>query len=153
MNTSKNKTLFLIIIALIPTTIFCKSQALQNIVTPIITHFKWGKIVVTFQGKEHTFKDCKLSPKIAQEWNWKEFNTKHVPGIQIADLKSIIDDSDIIILSRGVDLILQTEPATIDYLNKTGKEVHILQSEQAVKLYNELAQQNKNVGILLHSTC
>jgi hypothetical protein len=119
----------------------------------VITHFEWGKVVVNSAGVEYTFKDCKLSPKGPQAWNWKEFGTQHVPGIQIQDLQSIIEDSDIIILSRGVDLMLQVKPETINYLKQLGKETHILQSEEAVKLYNKLTQQNKRVGILLHSTC
>ena len=118
-----------------------------------ITHFSWGKTVVAFAGKEYTFKDCKLSPKGPQAWDWNEFETRHVPGIQIQDLQTIMDDSDIIILSRGVDLMLETKPETVEYLKKSGKEFHIIQSDAAVKLYNELVQQNKKVGMLLHSTC
>src|SRR5579872_2668287 len=77
-----------------------------------ITHFSWGKVVVSFEGKEHTFKDCKLSPNGPQAWDWNEFRTRHHPGIQIEDLQSIINDCDIIILSRGVDLVLETKPET-----------------------------------------
>ena len=136
----------------IPACLSSKKSLLET-ENPLISHFEWGKVIVDFGGSQYAFKDCKLSPKGPQEWDWKEFETKHVPGIQIEDLQSIIKDSDIIILSRGVDLMLQTPVETIDYLKQLGKEVYVLQSEEAVKRYNELAKQQKKVGILLHSTC
>src|SRR5258708_5454780 len=102
-----------VVFILIPACALFKKDETTN---PIITHFEWGKVVVNFAGTHYTFKDCKLSPNAVQEWDWKEFNTKHVPGIQIEDLQSIIKDSEIIILSRGVDCILQTPPETIEYL-------------------------------------
>lgn len=143
--------LLAILVLIISTGTF--SSAEETTSNPIITHFEWGKVVVNFAHLQSTFKDCKLSPKGAQAWNWKEFNTQHVPGIQIKDLQSIINESDIVILSRGVDLVLQVKPETLDYLKQVGKEVYVLQSEEAVKLYNQLASQNKKVGMLLHSTC
>lgn len=118
-----------------------------------ITHFSWGRIIVNCAGKEHEFKDCKISPKGVQNWDWNEFKTRHVPGIQVQDIESIVNDCDIIILSRGVDLVLQTTPEAVAYLTSIKKEFYMLQSAAAAQKYNELTNQGKKVGILLHSTC
>lgn len=120
---------------------------------PKVTHFKWGEIEVTeVDGTVKKYKDAKLSPAGSKNWDWKATGTQHVPGIQIADLNDIID-ADIFILSRGVDLILQTMPETENYLKNLGKQYYILQSEEAVKKYNELVDAGKKVAALIHSTC
>ncbi len=116
---------------------------------PKVTHFEWGKIVVD----STTYKDCRLWPNHHEAWNWDKTNTRHVPGIQIADLSDFVNEIDIIILSQGVDGILKIKPETIEYLKKQNKEIHIARTPQAIELYNKLSTENKRVGALLHSTC
>jgi hypothetical protein len=120
---------------------------------PLITHFEWGQVKVNHNGIVEQFKDCKISPNGPQHWNWKQCGTQHDPGITIKALDSIIDDCDTIILSRGVDLVLQIPQGTIDHIKKQGKKVETLQSEEAYKRYNQLVNEREKVGILLHSTC
>lgn len=65
----------------------------------------------------------------------------------------VVDKADIIIVSQGVDGVLETKPDTIAYLNNLKKEFYIVRSNEAVNLYTKLSNENKKVALLLHSTC
>jgi len=98
-------------------------------------------------------KDFKLYPGGGREWDWSETGTRHVPGIQPSDVQELLDHgAKVIVLSRGMDLVLQTCPETFELLASLGIPVHVEESRAAVQLYNELAQ-TKLVGGLFHSTC
>ncbi len=126
---------------------------------PLITSIVWGKICVQETSGFNkvydatTSKDCKLSPKGSKPWNWSLTNMHHSPGIRPIDVQELVDDADVFILSRGMDLVLQVLPATVTYLESKGKVVHVLQTQAAVKLYNELVLSGKRVAALIHSTC
>ncbi|KAM8923367.1 mth938 domain-containing protein isoform 3-T3 [Lycaon pictus] len=47
----------------------------------------------------------------------------------------------------------EVPPSTVEYLEKQGIDVRILQTEQAVKEYNTLAARGIRVGGVFHSTC
>lgn len=118
--------------------------------SPKITSFSWGHLE-TSDG--NTYKDAKLYPGGSCEWDWNETGTSHVPGIQPADLQTLLDnDCKIIILTKGVNERLQTSKETIDFLEQKNLNYQILQTEKAITRYNELAE-NKQVGALIHSTC
>ena len=122
----------------------------KGLSSPRIMHFSWGRMQVE-DGK--VFKDAKLYPGGCREWNWKETGTEHAPGIQPADVQELLDHgSRVVILSKGVEERLQVRPDTVQMLKDRGIEFHILQTEEAVKLYNEL-RDRLAVGGLFHSTC
>lgn len=100
------------------------------------------------------FKDARLSPSRSEEWDWRRTGTRHVPGIQIADIEDLLEGSDAptVILSRGVDLVLQVPQPTIEFARERGHEVLVLQSEEAVAEYNRRIER-EGVVLLLHSTC
>jgi hypothetical protein len=76
-----------------------------------------------------------------------------VPGIQPADIQELIDNgAKAVVLSRGVWNRLEVCPETLDLLAKKGIDVEILQTEAAVKRFNEL-RESMPVGGLFHSTC
>jgi hypothetical protein len=98
-------------------------------------------------------KDYKLYPGGGREWDWSETGTRHVPGIQVADVEELLaHGATVVVLSLGMDQRLQVDPATLRYLEERGVEVHVVETREAVKLYNELAG-NAAVGGLFHSTC
>lgn len=130
-----------------------QEQTQQILYQPFIEHIQWGEITVKNNGNTITYRDVKLWPNQSREWNWKETGTRHNPGIQIADIQELIDKVDVVILTRGIDLVLQVPQETIDYAKQQGKEVHVGQTEDMVKLYNELVEQGKKVGGVFHSTC
>lgn len=123
----------------------------QKAFSPRITHLSWGRMEV--EGQDKPFKDAKVFPGGAREWNWKETGTQHVPGIQPVDVEELLEHGATeVILSKGVYGRLQVCPETLEMLKEKGVTTHVLQTEEAVSLYNEL-RENKRVGGLFHSTC
>jgi len=118
--------------------------------SPRIVHLSWGQMKVA-GGK--SFKDAKLYPGGAREWNWDETGTRHVPGIQPADVQELLDyGSRVVIPSKGINERLEVKPETLRMLSDRGIECHQLQTESAVELYNIL-REHQPVGGLFHSTC
>jgi len=88
-----------------------------------------------------------------REWDWSETGTRHHPGIQPTDVEELLTrGATVVVLSQGMDEQLHVDPATVTYLSERGVQVHVLETKQAVKVYNELAQRAA-VGGLFHSTC
>lgn len=52
-----------------------------------------------------------------------------------------------------MSLVPQVPPSTVEHVKKQGVEVKVLQTEKAVKEYNNLAGQGAKVGGVFHSTC
>jgi hypothetical protein len=118
--------------------------------SPLITHVSWGHMQVEGVG---TGKDFKLYPGGGRPWNWQETGTEHVPGIQPADVKELLErGAEVVVLSRGMQLVLQTAPETLEFLRSRGIPVHVVETRAAVEMYNKLAEQQP-VGGLFHSTC
>ena len=98
-------------------------------------------------------RDFKLYPGGGRAWDWRETGTHHVPGIQPADIQELLDHgSRIVILSRGMQLALQTCSATLQLLRERRINYRVEETTAAVEIYNELAQ-TEPVGGLFHSTC
>lgn len=124
----------------------------QNNTSPKIQNLSWGKLEV--EDAKISYKDAKLWPGGSREWNWNETGTSHTPGIQINDVQELVDNgAKTVILSRGMKQRLQTQDETLNWLNEQGIEAKVLQTEKAVDTYNRLAEEDKPVGALIHSTC
>jgi len=118
--------------------------------SPRISHISWGRLELD-DGR--AFRDAKLYPGGAREWDWRETGTHHTPGIQPADVEELVErGAEVMVLSKGVLERLQVCPETLTLLQHKGIPVHVLQTEEAVRLYNELAA-DRRVGGLIHSTC
>jgi hypothetical protein len=77
-----------------------------------------------------------------------------VPGIQVADVKEILaNGARTVVLTRGMKLVLQICPETLEYLRVRDIRVHVVETNEASRIYNELAEQGDAVGGLFHSTC
>ena len=118
--------------------------------SPRITHISWGRMDVEGVGSG---RDFKLYPGGGRKWDWTETNTHHVPGIQPSDVQELLEHgSQVVVLSRGMQLVLQTCPQTLQMLRDKGIPVHVEETKAAVALYNRLAETTP-VGGLFHSTC
>ena len=118
--------------------------------SPRITHLSWGRLEVEGEGR---FKDAKLYPGGAREWDWNETGTRHRPGIQPADVEELLaHDVSAVILSKGIQERLQVMPETLQLLRDRGVRAYVLQTEEAVARYNQL-RTGERVGGLFHSTC
>ncbi len=118
--------------------------------SPRIVGLSWGRIEI--EGFS-PFKDAKIFPGGAREWDWRETGTRHVPGIQPSDIAELIaHGAKAVVLSRGMWERLQVCPETLEALAKAGIEAEVLETEAAVKRFNEL-RETLPVGGLFHSTC
>ena len=119
--------------------------------SPLITALAWGRMEV--EGLAEA-KDVMLYPGGGRPWDWSETGTRHSPGIQPADVEELLSHgATVVVLSRGMDLQLQTDPRTLELLSTKDIEVHVLETRSAVARYNELAAAGIPVGGLFHSTC
>jgi hypothetical protein len=70
------------------------------------------------------------------------------------DVMELIEKgSRVVVLSRGMQLVLQTCPETLEYLRDHRVVVHVEGTNQAARVYNDLAAKGVAVGGLFHSTC
>ena len=117
--------------------------------SPRITHLSWGRL----ETEEGAFKDARLFPGGAEEWDWNETGTGHDPGIQPADVERLLErGATVIVLSKGFHERLRIAPETHRMLEEKDIPAHIAQTEEAANLYGKLRETEK-VGALIHSTC
>ena len=123
----------------------------QEARSPRITHLSWGRLDV--EVEDGSFKDAKLFPGGARDWDWNETGTQHEPGIQPTDVEELLEHgATVVVLSKGFYERLNVTPETLQMLEDRGVSVHIHQTEEAVRLYNELSE-SERIGALIHSTC
>ncbi len=123
----------------------------QEARSPRVTHLSWGRLEV--EGVDAPFKDAKLFPGGARAWDWRETGTSHDPGIRPADLEELLErGATAVVLSRGFDERLGVTRDALRVLEERGVRAHVRQTEEAIRLYNEL-RETERVGALIHSTC
>ena len=111
----------------------------------------WGFVDVDGLGR---LRDAKLWPGGGRGWDWNETGTRHRPGIQPADLAELLDHAlEVVVLSRGRQLRLETTPEALALLAE--RKIEVLREETgiAIREYNRLAASGVHFGALLHSTC
>jgi hypothetical protein len=119
--------------------------------SPRVLANSWGHLDVEGLGE---LTDAKLWPGGGRAWDWTETGTHHHPGIQPADVTELLDhDPEVIVLSRGRELRLETMATTLDQLAQRGIRVVWDETGDAIDMYNELAAEGARVAALLHSTC
>ncbi|PYL71632.1 MAG: hypothetical protein DMF26_18775 [Verrucomicrobia bacterium] len=119
--------------------------------SPRIKHVSWGRLEV--EGEADPHKDAKLFPGGSREWNWRETQTSHRPGIQIADVQELLDHgANVVVLSRGMAECLHVPRETLAFLKERQITVHVLPTKEAAALYNKLAETEPVAG-LFHTTC
>jgi hypothetical protein len=119
--------------------------------SPSIGENSWGRIEVEGVG---AFKDVKLWPGGAREWDWDETGTRHEPGIQPSDVEELLAyGPEVVVLSRGRELRLQTCAETFALLAKHGTDVVHDETSAAILAYNRLVAEGRPVAAVIHSTC
>jgi len=119
--------------------------------SPRILSLGWGRMEVEMLGNG---KDFKLWPGGGRPWNWSETGTGHSRGIQIDDVRELIEHgAKVIILTRGMLLRLRVPDRTRHFLEKYNIQVVVASTKEGVKIYNEYSEKNVPVAGLFHSTC
>jgi len=125
----------------------------MGVSSPRVRDLSWGSVTVDESDGAHEYRDAKLWPGGSRGWDWNETGTSHSPGIQVADVKELVENgAEKVILSKGQNRRLQVKSDTLDWLEDRGVDVEVMESGAAVDRYNELAGE-ENVGALIHSTC
>jgi hypothetical protein len=97
--------------------------------------------------------NAKLFPGGARAWDWTESGTSHEPGIQPGDVEELLErGATTVVLSKGFHGRLGVTPQTLRLLEVRGVAAHVRQTEEAIRLYNEL-RETERVGALIHPTC
>ena len=123
----------------------------QEARSPRVTRLSWERLDV--EGEDGSFKDAKLFPGGAREWDWNETGTRHEPGIQPADVEELLErGATTVVLSKGFHERLGVSPQTLRMLGDRGVTAHVRQTGEAIQLYNRL-RETERVGALIHSTC
>ena len=118
--------------------------------SPRIAQISWGCMQVEGLGAG---KDFKLYPGGGRAWDWAETGTRHSPGIQPADVEELVAcGATTIVLSQGMNKQLHVHPDTCRYLEERSITVHVAETREAVKIYNDLTNDTLVAG-LFHSTC
>ena len=118
--------------------------------SPRVTMLAWGRIEIEGVGK---FRDAKVFPGGAREWDWNETGTAHEPGIQPADVAELLDHgATTIVLSQGMLRRLHVCPQTLRLLEERHVQTHVLPTAEAIELYNRLREWEQVAG-LFHTTC
>uniref|UniRef100_A0A3P8ZAJ2 Mth938 domain-containing protein n=1 Tax=Esox lucius TaxID=8010 RepID=A0A3P8ZAJ2_ESOLU len=119
--------------------------------SPEIVSLSWGHMKV--KGCSSAYKDCKVWPGGSRGWDWRETGTEHRPQMP-ADLEEVLQKGvETLVIGRGMSEAMQVPSSTVDYVKKRGVELRVLQTEKAVKEYNNLVGQGAKVGGVFHSTC
>ncbi len=112
---------------------------------------EWGIIEVEVVG---ALRDAKLWPRGGRAWDWTETGTQHRPGIQPGDLMELLYHApDVVVLSRGRHLRLETTPAALSLLEERDVAVIRDETSAAIDEYNRLATDHRRVAGLFHTTC
>lgn len=121
----------------------------------MIRAFAWGRVDMV-SGRVHKDAMVWYAPNGSEEWDWANDGTRHVPGITQAAVERLLaacPDCTHVILSKGVDEKLRATPEAIRFLVRSGLSWAHLQSEEAVRRYNQWCAEGLRVAMLLHSTC
>jgi hypothetical protein len=118
--------------------------------SPCVLDLSWGRMEVEGLG---VGKDFKLFPGGGRLWDWSQSGTQHEPGIQRRDVDDLLNNgATVVVLGQGMQSLLQVPRSTIEYLEERSIEVHVAETREAVRIYNEMAG-TMTVGGLFHSTC
>ena len=120
-------------------------------VSPAVVDDSWGRLVLN-DGR--TFKDAKLWPGGAREWDWTETGTGHREGIQPADVEELVEHgAEVVVLTGGRLGALRIPRQTVAALEARGVEVICARTGEGLERYRQLRERGRRVGALVHSTC
>ena len=117
--------------------------------SPELKNASWGRL----ETEDDRFKDAKLFPGGAREWDWNETGTGHEPGVGPADVEELLGrGATAVVFGTGFYGRLRVREETLAMLEERGVGAHVLRTGEAVGLYNRL-RDTEPVGALIHSTC
>ncbi len=113
----------------------------------MIEEYEFGRIVI--QGKLYT-SDVIVHKNGVEEGWWRKEGHK----VCMDDIKRILNlKPEIVVFGTGAYGRVKVEDDVIEYLKKKGIDVYVLKTAEAVKLFESMLKQGKNVVLAAHLTC
>lgn len=111
-----------------------------------ISHYSFGRIII--EGQTYV-KDVIVFPeRVFSPWWRKEGHLLHVE-----DLTEIFNaKTSVLIIGTGYNGTMRVPEEVIDSLRAKGMEVHVKETAEAVRMYNEISSERK-AAAALHLTC
>ena len=107
--------------------------------------YSFGRLTV--DGIEQRRDVIVLPDRVVTDW-WR----RDGHALVIDDLREVLDElPERLIVGNGAHGRLTPHPAVIDELRRRGVEVEVLETDDAVRRYNQLDQ--RRVAAALHLTC
>ena len=113
----------------------------------MIDDYKFGSI--TINGKTYNNDVIVHGEKMLNESWWREEGH----NMAIDDLKDLPDKFEILVIGNGASGVCNVPEETIDYVKEKDVEVIVQMTGEAVKTYNQLLKDGKDVVGAFHLTC
>jgi hypothetical protein len=119
--------------------------------SPKIVRVEWGHIEV--DGFDAPFRDVRVYPGGASEWDWRTTGTGHSPGVLPADVQDVLAlGITTLVVGKGQFGRLGVHPETAAAIEQQGVTLIAMHTGPAVERYNQLAESEPVAG-LFHTTC
>jgi len=113
----------------------------------VIEEYEFGRIVI--QRKVYT-SDVIVHKNGVEEGWWRKEGHK----VCMDDIKRILNlNPEVVVFGTGAYGRVKVDDDVIEYLKKKGIDVYVLETEEAVKLFESMLKQGKNVVLAAHLTC
>lgn len=113
----------------------------------MIEEYEFGRIVI--QGRVYT-SDVIVHKNGVEEGWWR----KEGHRVCMDDIKRILDlNPEVVVFGTGAYGRVKVDEEVIEYLKKNNIDVYVLETGEAVKLFDSLLKQGKNVVLAAHLTC
>ena len=113
----------------------------------MIDEYHFG--LITINGKTYGSDVIVHGEKLINDRWWR--GEGH--NIAIEDLKDLPKKFEILVIGNGASGVCQVPDETIDYVKKTGADVIVQMTGEAVKTYNQFLSDGKDVVGAFHLTC
>ena len=113
----------------------------------MIEEYEFGRIVI--QGRVYT-SDVIVHKNGVEEGWWR----KEGHRVCMDDIRRILDlNPEVVVFGTGAYRRVKVDEEVIEYLKKNNIDVYVLETGEAVKLFDSLLKQGKNVVLAAHLTC
>ncbi|MEM2021230.1 MAG: Mth938-like domain-containing protein [Zestosphaera sp.] len=114
---------------------------------PLIDHYEFGGIIINGIEYDH---DLVVTPEgLLKDW-WRIEGHR----LQLADVRDFLNvRADLVVIGTGYDGMMRVDDEVIESFKRSGLEVYVARSRQAVKRYNDEVSMGRRVLLLIHLTC
>ncbi len=113
----------------------------------MIDNYEFGSM--TINGTTYTNDIILHGDRLLNDKWWREDGH----NMAIEDLKDLPDKFEVLVIGNGASGVCKVPEETIKYVKKTGAEVIVKMTGEAVTAYNQFLEEGKDVVGAFHLTC